>query len=60
MSNGKVRCGQCDIITKRNGAPGFKFRFHKGSACGLGPSGCPSLGGGAQGTLSLPAVASFQ
>jgi hypothetical protein len=49
MSNGKVRCGQCDIITKRNGSPGFRFRFHKNGQCGIGPNGCPALGGAAGG-----------
>jgi hypothetical protein len=62
--NGSMRCGECNVITKRNGAPGFQFRFHKNAVCGIGPGGCPALaaGGGAninqypisQGMVQLP------
>lgn len=51
------RCMQCDIITKRNGSPGFRARFHKSVQCGIGPGGCPALAqagpGGGQ-MLQLP------
>ena len=53
LSNGKVRCVQCDVVTKRNGSQGFRMRFHKNVQCGIGPSGCPALGTGTQGTLAL-------
>lgn len=48
------RCAQCDVITKRNGAQGFRFRFLKSSVCGLGPGGCPALAGpgGSQGQIA--------
>lgn len=39
------RCVECTQITKRNGRPGFRFRFHKSQECGIGPGGCPALGG---------------
>lgn len=53
---GSQRCAQCDPITKRNGAPGFRFRWHKSSQCGIGPSGCPALAGQGPsgGQLSIP------
>ena len=31
-----VRCARCDVITKRSGAPGFRFRFVHD------PANCPS------------------
>lgn len=56
MTTGRgQRCVQCDQITKRNGQPGFRFRFHKNSQCGIGPGGCPALAGGQGGVLGLPA-----
>lgn len=59
-SNGHQRCAQCNQITKRNGQPGFQFRWHKNAQCGIGPGGCPALaGGGPQGgggTLQLPSL----
>ena len=55
MSNGRQRCAQCDQITKRNGQPGFRFRWHKNQQCGIGPSGCPVLAGvGGLGQLPAP------
>lgn len=39
------RCAECAQITRRNGRPGFRFRFHKNAECGIGPGGCPFLGG---------------
>jgi len=50
-----MRCAECTTITKRNGTPGFRFRWHKNSQCGI-VSGCPYLGGvaGGQQTLTLP------
>lgn len=54
---GTQRCAQCDQIQKRNGSPGFKFRFHKSAQCGLGPSGCPALaGGGAANVAQIPVL----
>ena len=47
------RCGQCDLITKRNGSQGFRFRFHKSSVCGLGPGGCPNIGGASAGQSQM-------
>jgi hypothetical protein len=53
-SRGHVRCAECNIVGKRNGAQGFRFRFHKNQECGIGPGGCPALAGpGTQGTLQL-------
>lgn len=48
------RCAECTVITKRNGQPGFHFRFHKSQVCGI-VSGCPALtqGTGTQ-QLALP------
>lgn len=43
-----TRCAQCDQIQKRNGQPGFRFRFAKSQNCGLGAGGCRALTGGAQ------------
>lgn len=59
-AQGRQRCAQCDVITKRNGQPGFRFRWHKSSQCGI-VSGCPALtqGGGQGGMLQLPAPARF-
>ena len=56
MSNGKVRCGECNVIQRAGGrGPGFRFRFRKNSECGIGPGGCPALAGGGGGqTLALP------
>lgn len=51
---GRKRCGVCTQITKRNGAPGFHFRFLHSASCGLGGGGCPALSGGQQGALALP------
>lgn len=52
--SGSRRCGQCDLITKRNGQPGFRFRFHKSAECGI-VGGCAALAGAAGGgTLALP------
>lgn len=54
------RCGECTPITRRNGRPGFRFRFHRSAECGIGPGGCPALasmaggGGGGGGMLALP------
>lgn len=46
------RCVECTQITRRNGRPGFQFRFHKSQQCGIGAGGCPALGGaGAGGNL---------
>ncbi len=50
------RCAECNIITKRNGQPGFQFRWHKSVQCGIGPGGCPALATAGQGgQLQLPA-----
>ena len=58
-----ARCAVCTIVqsTSRNPAKAgkqvFQFRFAKGATCGIGPSGCPALGGqqGVQsGTQSVP------
>lgn len=48
-----ARCGKCDLITKSNGRPGFRFRFQPNSACGIGPGGCPALVGGGGGQLQI-------
>lgn len=53
------RCAQCDAITRRNGRPGFKFRWHKSDQCGIGPGGCPALAQAQGGTLALPAPGQF-
>lgn len=53
-SRGHVRCAQCDIVGKRGGAQGFRFRFHKNQECGIGPGGCPALTQGGQGQMMLP------
>ncbi len=57
-SRGHKRCLTCSVITKRNGSPGFRARFQRNAACGIGPGGCPALasagGGGGQPTLQLP------
>jgi hypothetical protein len=45
MRNGRVRCGECTVIQKRNGSPGFRFRWRKSNLCGIGPSGCAALAG---------------
>ena len=56
---GRERCAQCDVITKRNGQQGFRFRWHKSAQCGI-VSGCPALAQGGQGgMLQLPAPARF-
>lgn len=47
-SKGHQRCAECAQITKRNGQPGFQFRWHKGTECGI-VSGCPNLTGGTAG-----------
>lgn len=47
-AGGHLRCGQCNQITRRNGQPGFQFRFHKNAQCGIGPGGCPALANGQQ------------
>lgn len=45
-SRGHTRCASCEIIQRTKGrGPGFRFRFHKGSACGI-ISGCAALAGG--------------
>jgi hypothetical protein len=42
-SRGHQRCAACDVIQRSKGrGPGFRFRFHRGSDCGL-ISGCPAL-----------------
>jgi hypothetical protein len=46
------RCAICTPITRRNGRPGFQFRFQHSSACGI-TSGCPMLGTGTQGAVQL-------
>lgn len=46
--NGRQRCAECTQVTKRNGQPGFRFRWHKGTECGI-VSGCPNLGAGGGG-----------
>lgn len=48
-----TRCGECTVIRKRNGSPGFKFRFHKNAQCGIGPGGCPALAQGPQAQLPM-------
>lgn len=37
------RCAECTVITRKNGRPGFHFRWHKSELCGIGPGGCPAL-----------------
>lgn len=45
-SKGNQRCGECNVIQRSKGkGPGFQFRFHRNSQCGLGPHGCPALAG---------------
>lgn len=53
-SGSSVRCASCTTITKRNGQPGFKFRFHKNSDCGI-VSGCPALASQQQANIGFPA-----
>jgi hypothetical protein len=51
-----TRCAQCDVITRRNGKPGFHFHFAKSSQCpGTAAAGCPALTGGpiAAGQMAL-------
>lgn len=48
------RCAQCDVVGKRKGGQGFRFRFHKSAECGIGPGGCPYLAGGQGGNPTLP------
>jgi hypothetical protein len=52
---GRERCAQCDQITKVNGQPGFRFRWHKSAQCGI-VSGCPALAqmGGQGPALQIP------
>lgn len=62
--NGKQRCAECTVRQSRSRDPRkagrqvFDFRFHKSEQCGIGPSGCPFLAGGATagggGRLALP------
>jgi len=66
--NGQQKCGACSVIQRTKGrGPGFQFRFHRGSECGL-IHGCAALqqaGGGQMlqlpppggaGTLAVPRV----
>lgn len=56
---GVKRCAECNEITKRNGQPGFQFRWHKGQECGI-QSGCQYLGNQGGGGAGLPAnIAQF-
>jgi hypothetical protein len=53
---GHERCAQCDVVGKRKGGQGFRFRFVKSAQCGL-MSGCPALQGAGPGQgnlMSLP------
>lgn len=54
---GTTRCAECTQITKRNGQPGFRFRWQKSNVCGI-VSGCPNLGGaqaGGQNVMTITA-----
>jgi hypothetical protein len=51
-AHGTQRCARCDQITKRNGSPGFRFRWVKNNVCGIGPGGCPALLGGGQAQIT--------
>ena len=43
-SRGHARCASCEVIQRTKGrGPGFRFRFLKGSVCGIGPGGCTAL-----------------
>lgn len=50
-ANGTERCAVCSThpSTSRDprkaGRPVFQFRWQKNNLCGIGPSGCPYLGG---------------
>lgn len=61
-SRGVTRCAECATVQSRSkkhpGKTVFQFRFHKNTECGIGPNGCPYLGGaqqqiGNQNTLTL-------
>jgi hypothetical protein len=44
-SNGGERCAVCTVVGTRKGGQGFRFRWAKSQACGIGPHGCPALAG---------------
>jgi hypothetical protein len=54
------RCAECTTDRSQSRDPRkagrtiFRFRFHRGTECGIGPGGCPFLQGGGGGALPAP------